>query len=323
MFEHSKLCPSEQVSSALSRTVALQRRPISESPQHRIAVIASISRETSNDLFRYCDFLTSEFSGLSYDAVQILFADNTLNNAHRSELGRMSDAMGHERIDFAHLHAPKPGKIHGLNACLKLADASFILSVDPNKQPRKGTLVGICNELENSDFDLISARLAGGVNQHWNAGAAYGAKQVHFAQYFPPVLNEDEFMLRLTLARGGKFKVSELLYDDLKGKCLSRDEHVRRSVRAQVGSAQINNLTVDDGERQYRLFDHNVVIPSCLDQVSYGARGSVYKPFQSMVTDGTGALRSLASHLRHGASDSRIYQEYMQKLIGDPALCAW
>lgn len=318
----------EQVLSRLQRRVPLNIIKIKDTFTHDLAVISSIRTGSPLDLHRYTNCLLRAFGGQDM-RTQVIFADNTAGNTHLHELLEMKANLENACIEFASVHAPEPGKIHGLNACLQKVEAPYVLSVDTNKIPYQDTLMGLYKRIKQTDIDLISARAGHGLTkiQNWCAGLAYIGRRWCFPG-FPEVISDDGYTHSLTLARGGSFTVAhDLPVSNEKGYNLTRIQRAERSARQRAGRYQINGLTVvDENGQEWPLRDSEEKIR----QIELNNREKLAWLFSRIKTMSKEELKRFPiavlaklMTLNDHVSDDKIFYNYLEKLIENPTLCAW
>ena len=314
----------------LRRRVPLEIVPIRQERTHNLAIIASLFFETPDDITRYTQTVLGEFAGADI-GVQFLFADNTPNLKFSGLLSDMERTLAEHGIYFSSVPVTNRGKIHGLNALLASVMSDYVMPVDPNKLPARGTLRGLYERASSSGFDLISSRVArtpdtGNPIQWYNTGAAYIGKRECFTG-FPPVLNDDRYIHLLTLARGGSFAVAtDLTVSDGKQDRISHEEQKRRRARHIVGDLQVQFLEVTDGAQIYRLGEQHVSFwKSLATETGLKTIVEYFKqlPPEKLVRF---PVKALIAMLRIQKIDPFIQSEVhaqLQALLDNPELCVW
>lgn len=325
MYFESEL--AQDHSAELTRQIDMDIVPIVRPDKYDLSVISTNGRHDPREFTRYTHALVNDFAGSSLK-VQVLIADNTREHSNRPNLERMGEALSEHGIDLGYFHVPQPGKPYGLNKCLAAVRAPIVEPVDMNKYPAYGTLRGLYDDVRVGMADLVSSRIfrpnfLGQVPQFWCAGQAYAGKREYFPG-FPQVLNEDEYIHLLTLARGGSFAISDRhLYDKVPS---SPHEAARRVARVNAGSQQLHYITVRDREVLYRLGE------VCIEQPQPSAKGlgCIAGSIYSLARSPLGYKRSMFTRIISQATQrispettALLHTQALERLIENPTICAW
>lgn len=311
--------------------------PIPQVSTGSVTIIASTNNAQPDEIDWYIGYLMREFGNDSREGkVDVVIADNTGDGSLMKHLQPHEVSLQRADIGCVFRHVPTPGKIHGLNECLRHTRGEFVVSVDLNKRPHDGTLRGIAGMVRNGVADLVSAQIFA-LNplkppQWWCAGGAYAATRKSFPG-FPPVLNEDEYTGRLNRARGGSFTVSEYFITDTKGRGQIHPNHrAIRAARTTAGGRQFENLIINDNARCYNLGNFPAPrvprnIGSTLFNFSTSLRAiAQLSPSEARII-GKRALSSIIQRTLQPKSSGSIYDSEYEKWMGllhaNPEMCSW
>lgn len=323
---------TREIGTLPERKVPLEVVPIRGEHTHDLAVIASIFHETDTDLQWYAQRLREEFTD-GTRSVHVIFADNTPDGRHGATLDNVKGTLDTSGITCDHIRIPLPGKVHGLNGCLRRVAAPYILSVDPNKRPAQGTLRGLYEHINEQGVDLLSARIArnesrGNPLHVWNAGAAHIGARWCFPG-FPRVLNDDEYTHRLTVLRHGTFDVApELTVHDPKDDLLDQVQRAQRHARHTTGNTQLDHLTVyssDGTEWNLGDFDTEGLKTEALsrDGLAKMWKHLMRMPLEERVAFPIGVLSKVLYRNKLNPYNNIYREEYLEELSKNPEICTW